>query len=65
MANNEHNNFYYKKYTSLFFSYGLLSCKSLEDGANSGQASQEATNSLDEQVSDAQPVNDLALKVER
>ncbi|NXR01146.1 UBXN4 protein, partial [Sagittarius serpentarius] len=35
------------------------------DGANSGQASQEAANSLDEQVSDAQPVNDLALKVER
>ncbi|KAM9236016.1 UBX domain-containing protein 4 isoform 3-T3 [Leptosomus discolor] len=34
------------------------------DGANSGQASQEATNSLDEQVSDAQPVNDLTLKVE-
>ncbi|XP_009575792.1 PREDICTED: UBX domain-containing protein 4 [Fulmarus glacialis] len=33
--------------------------------ANSGQASQEATNSTDEQVSDAQPVNDLALKVER
>ncbi|KFW87490.1 UBX domain-containing protein 4, partial [Phalacrocorax carbo] len=35
------------------------------DGANSGQASQEATNSLDEQVSDAQPVNDLTLKVQR
>ncbi|XP_009953282.1 PREDICTED: UBX domain-containing protein 4 [Leptosomus discolor] len=35
------------------------------DGANSGQASKEATNSLDEQVSDAQPVNDLTLKVER
>ncbi|NWR57677.1 UBXN4 protein, partial [Bucorvus abyssinicus] len=35
------------------------------DGANSCQASQEATNSLDAQVSDAQPVNDLALKVER
>ncbi|NXT75158.1 UBXN4 protein, partial [Zapornia atra] len=35
------------------------------DGANLGQASQEATNSLDEQVSDAQPVNDLTLKVER
>ncbi|XP_010286369.1 PREDICTED: UBX domain-containing protein 4 [Phaethon lepturus] len=35
------------------------------DGANSGQASQEATNSSDEQVSDAQPVNDLTLKVER
>ncbi|XP_009885001.1 PREDICTED: UBX domain-containing protein 4 [Charadrius vociferus] len=33
------------------------------DGA--GQASQEATNSSDEQVSDAQPVNDLTLKVER
>ncbi|KAM6332597.1 UBX domain-containing protein 4 isoform 1-T1 [Podargus strigoides] len=35
------------------------------DGANSGQASQEATHSSDEQVSDAQPVNDLTLKVER
>ncbi|NXW34057.1 UBXN4 protein, partial [Phaetusa simplex] len=35
------------------------------DGANSGQASQEATNSSDEQVSAAQPVNDLTLKVER
>ncbi|NXK31681.1 UBXN4 protein, partial [Piprites chloris] len=35
------------------------------DGANSGSASQEATNSADEQVSDAQPVNDLTLKVER
>ncbi|NXK52500.1 UBXN4 protein, partial [Chauna torquata] len=35
------------------------------EGANSGQASQEATQSSDEQVSDAQPVNDLALKVER
>ncbi|XP_059676285.1 UBX domain-containing protein 4 [Gavia stellata] len=35
------------------------------DGANSGQASQEATNSSGEQVSDAQPVNDLTLKVER
>ncbi|XP_009991460.1 PREDICTED: UBX domain-containing protein 4 [Tauraco erythrolophus] len=35
------------------------------DGANSGQASQEATNSSDEQASDAQPVNDLTLKVER
>ncbi|NXI38871.1 UBXN4 protein, partial [Galbula dea] len=35
------------------------------DGADSGQASQEATKSLDEQVSDAQPVNDLTLKVER
>ncbi|NXQ91744.1 UBXN4 protein, partial [Nyctibius grandis] len=33
--------------------------------ANSGQASQKATNSSDEQVSDAQPVNDLTLKVER
>ncbi|NXU10796.1 UBXN4 protein, partial [Pardalotus punctatus] len=32
------------------------------DGANSGQASQEATNSADEQVTDAQPVNDLTLK---
>ncbi|NXT55351.1 UBXN4 protein, partial [Pluvianellus socialis] len=35
------------------------------DGAHSGQASQEATNSSDEQVSDAAPVNDLTLKVER
>ncbi|KAM4776213.1 UBX domain-containing protein 4 isoform 2-T2 [Cyanocitta cristata] len=35
------------------------------DQANSGQASQEATNSADEQVNDAQPVNDLTLKVER
>ncbi|NXX61731.1 UBXN4 protein, partial [Scopus umbretta] len=35
------------------------------DGANSEQSSQEATNSSDEQVSDAQPVNDLTLKVER
>ncbi|NWH25621.1 UBXN4 protein, partial [Grus americana] len=35
------------------------------DEANSGQTSQEATNSLDEQMSDAQPVNDLTLKVER
>ncbi|XP_009460051.1 PREDICTED: UBX domain-containing protein 4 [Nipponia nippon] len=35
------------------------------DGANPGQASQEATNSSDEQVSDAQPANDLTLKVER
>ncbi|NXC44898.1 UBXN4 protein, partial [Penelope pileata] len=35
------------------------------DGENSGQASQEAAQSSDEQVSDAQPVNDLALKVER
>ncbi|KFP75261.1 UBX domain-containing protein 4, partial [Acanthisitta chloris] len=34
-------------------------------GANSGQASQEAANSADEQVNDAQPVNDLSLKVER
>ncbi|XP_027740115.1 UBX domain-containing protein 4 [Empidonax traillii] len=34
-------------------------------GANCGAASQEATNSADEQVSDAQPVNDLTLKVER
>ncbi|NXX50445.1 UBXN4 protein, partial [Tricholaema leucomelas] len=37
----------------------------VEDGADSAQASQEAVNSLDEQVSDAQPVNDLTLKVER
>ncbi|NWT44891.1 UBXN4 protein, partial [Chroicocephalus maculipennis] len=49
----------------LFFSYALLSHKSLEDGANSGQASQEATNSSDEQASAARPVNDLTLKVER
>ncbi|XP_074766190.1 UBX domain-containing protein 4 isoform X1 [Athene noctua] len=35
------------------------------DGANSGQVSQEATNSLGEQVTDAQPTNDLTLKVER
>ncbi|NWW61239.1 UBXN4 protein, partial [Ifrita kowaldi] len=35
------------------------------DEVNSGQASQEATNSADEQVNDAQPVNDLTLKVER
>ncbi|XP_010139761.1 PREDICTED: UBX domain-containing protein 4 [Buceros rhinoceros silvestris] len=35
------------------------------DGATQCQASQEATNSSDEQASDAQPVNDLALKVER
>ncbi|NXI14122.1 UBXN4 protein, partial [Irena cyanogastra] len=35
------------------------------DEANSGQASQEATNSADEQADDAQPVNDLTLKVER
>ncbi|NXH28283.1 UBXN4 protein, partial [Myiagra hebetior] len=35
------------------------------DEANSGQASQEAANSADEQVNDAQPVNDLTLKVER
>ncbi|NXT95527.1 UBXN4 protein, partial [Anhinga rufa] len=35
------------------------------DGASSGQASQEATNSSDEQVNDAQPVNDLTLKVQR
>ncbi|NWW53882.1 UBXN4 protein, partial [Pedionomus torquatus] len=34
------------------------------DGANSDQASKEATNS-DEQVTVAQPVNDLTLKVER
>ncbi|NXF97855.1 UBXN4 protein, partial [Eubucco bourcierii] len=37
----------------------------VEDGADSGQANQEAANSLDEQVSDAQPVNDLTLKIER
>ncbi|XP_009872443.1 PREDICTED: UBX domain-containing protein 4 [Apaloderma vittatum] len=35
------------------------------DGANSGQASPEANNSLGDQVSDAQAVNDLTLKVER
>ncbi|NXY85313.1 UBXN4 protein, partial [Alcedo cyanopectus] len=35
------------------------------DAANSGQASQEATNSVDEHVSDAQSANDLTLKVER
>ncbi|NXW83062.1 UBXN4 protein, partial [Alopecoenas beccarii] len=35
------------------------------DGAHSGPASPEAAKSSDEQVSDAQPVNDLALKVER
>ncbi|NXL89710.1 UBXN4 protein, partial [Alectura lathami] len=35
------------------------------DGANSGQASGEATQPSEEQVSDAQPANDLALKVER
>ncbi|NWY48174.1 UBXN4 protein, partial [Sylvia atricapilla] len=35
------------------------------DEANPGQASQEATNSADEQANDAQPVNDLTLKVER
>ncbi|NWZ64946.1 UBXN4 protein, partial [Acrocephalus arundinaceus] len=35
------------------------------DESNSGQASQEATNSADEQANDAQPVNDLTLKVER
>ncbi|NXR69454.1 UBXN4 protein, partial [Rhadina sibilatrix] len=35
------------------------------DEANSSQASQETTNSADEQGNDAQPVNDLTLKVER
>ncbi|NWS68864.1 UBXN4 protein, partial [Crotophaga sulcirostris] len=35
------------------------------DEANSGPASQETTNSSCEPVSDAQPVNDLTLKVER
>ncbi|NXF81778.1 UBXN4 protein, partial [Sclerurus mexicanus] len=35
------------------------------DGANLAQASQEATSSAEEQVNDAQPVNDLTLKVER
>lgn len=48
-----------------FFFYALLSCKPLEDGANSGPANPEATKSSDEQVSDAQPANDLALRVER
>lgn len=48
-----------------FSSCTSLSWKSLEDGANSDQTSQEATNSSDEQVSEAQPVNDLAVKVER
>lgn len=43
----------------------LLSCKSLEDEANSGQARQEAANSADEQANGAQPGNDLTLKVER
>ncbi|NWY52614.1 UBXN4 protein, partial [Chionis minor] len=42
-----------------------ISPSAVEDGAHSGQASQEATNSSDEQVNDAQPVNDLTLKVER
>ncbi|XP_069717673.1 UBX domain-containing protein 4 [Phaenicophaeus curvirostris] len=37
----------------------------VSDEANSGPASQETTNSSDEPVSDAQPVNDLSLKVER
>lgn len=59
------NSFLWEVIHLLFFSYALCSCQSLEDGANSCQASQEATNSLDEQVSGAQPVNDLALKVER
>lgn len=65
MASKEPDNCHDKKYTFSFFSYALLSCKSLEDEANSGQASQEATNSADEQANDAQPVNDLTLKVER
>lgn len=50
---------------SMLFLICYFLVKSLEGGANSGQASQEATNSSDEQVSDAQPVNDLTLKVER
>ncbi|KFO81150.1 UBX domain-containing protein 4, partial [Cuculus canorus] len=37
----------------------------VNDEANSGPASQETTNSSDEPVNDAQPVNDLTLKVER
>ncbi|XP_075008829.1 UBX domain-containing protein 4 isoform X3 [Calonectris borealis] len=39
--------------------------ETIRPSAGNGQASQEATNSSDEQVSDAQPVNDLTLKVER
>ncbi|NWH82721.1 UBXN4 protein, partial [Piaya cayana] len=35
------------------------------EAANSGPVSQETTNSSDEPVSGAQPVNDLSLKVER
>ncbi|NWH63454.1 UBXN4 protein, partial [Geococcyx californianus] len=35
------------------------------DEANAGPASQETANSSEEPVSDAQPVNDLTLKVER
>ncbi|NWR70912.1 UBXN4 protein, partial [Centropus unirufus] len=35
------------------------------DEANSGPASQETSNTPDEPVSDAQPANDLTLKVER
>lgn len=62
MASSEPDNCYDKKCN---FSFFLLSCKCLEDEANSGQANQEATNSADEQANDAQPVNDLTLKVER
>ncbi|NXH86206.1 UBXN4 protein, partial [Edolisoma coerulescens] len=42
-----------------------ITSSAANDEANSGQASQEATNSADEQMNDAQPVNDLTLKVER
>ncbi|NXQ24858.1 UBXN4 protein, partial [Alaudala cheleensis] len=42
-----------------------IASSAANDEANSGQASQEATNSADEQANDAQPVNDLTLKVER
>ncbi|NXX25073.1 UBXN4 protein, partial [Nicator chloris] len=42
-----------------------MASSACNDEANSGQASQEATNSSDEQANDAQPVNDLTLKVER
>ncbi|NXE45107.1 UBXN4 protein, partial [Casuarius casuarius] len=46
---------------------GVSETRPSADGVNSGQASQsqEATNSSDEQVSDAQPVNDLTVRVER
>jgi len=51
--------------TPCLFLLCITFCKLLEDGADSGQSSQEATNSSDAHMSDAQPVNDLALKVER